>query len=153
MFLENHINAIKSKNKHKDNTSNISTVKHFLENHINAIKSKNKHKDEVSFTNRCVQDIVTVVDECKFVNPFDFDITNRCICFRRISYDYESPYEYGDALAQHLIIIWSIPKEQPGNIRKLKISSLKWEPFTRRDRNFRFSCKDWFIYKTWSGVS
>ena len=77
----------------------------FLENHINAIKSKNKHKDEVSFTNRCVQDIVTVVDECKFVNPFDFDITNRCICFRRISYDYESPYEYGDALAQHLIII------------------------------------------------
>ena len=105
IFLENHINAIKSKNKHKDNTSNISTMKHFLENHINAIKSKNKHKDEVSFTNRCVQDIVTVVDECKFVNPFDFDSTNRCICFRRISYDYESPYEYGDALAQHLIII------------------------------------------------
>ena len=48
MFLENHINAIKSKNKHKDNTSNISTMKHFLENHINAIKSKNKHKDNTS---------------------------------------------------------------------------------------------------------
>ena len=47
IFLENHINAIKSKNKHKDNTSNISTVKHFLENHINAIKCKNKHKDNV----------------------------------------------------------------------------------------------------------
>ena len=29
------------------NTNNISTMKHFLENHINAIRSKNKHKDNV----------------------------------------------------------------------------------------------------------
>ena len=60
---------------HVRNTNSISTVKHFLENHINAIKSKKKqHKDNVKsclqIDEQCVQDIATLVDEWK-CNPFD----------------------------------------------------------------------------------
>ena len=75
------------------NTNNISTMKYFLENHINAIRSKNKHKDNVKsrlqIDEQCVQDIVTLVGEWK-CNPFDPEITKisghckRCMCFRRI---------------------------------------------------------------------
>ena len=52
---------------HVRNTNNISIVKHFLENHINPIKSKNKHKDNVKsclqIDEQYVEDIVTLVNE------------------------------------------------------------------------------------------
>ena len=52
---------------HLRNTNNISKVKHFFENHINPIKSKNKHKDNVKsrpqIDEQYVQDIVALVDE------------------------------------------------------------------------------------------
>ena len=45
---------------HVRNTSNISAVKYFLENHVNVIRSKNKHKDykksRLQIYEQCVQD-------------------------------------------------------------------------------------------------
>ena len=56
---------------HVRKTSNIVAVKHFLENHINDIKSKNKHKKpRQRIDKQCVQDIVSIVDEWKYT-PFD----------------------------------------------------------------------------------
>ena len=49
-------------------------MEYFLENHINAIKSKNKHKDNkksrLRVDKQCSQNIVSLVDEWK-CNPFD----------------------------------------------------------------------------------
>ena len=59
---------------HMKNTNNINAGKHFLENYKNAIKSKNKHKDNVKsrlqIDEQCIQGIVTLVDVWK-CNPFD----------------------------------------------------------------------------------
>ena len=60
-------------------TNNISTGKHFLGNHINAIKCKNKNKNNVKsrlhIYEQCVQNIVSLVEEWK-CNPFDPKVQN-----------------------------------------------------------------------------
>ena len=94
------------------NTNNISTTKHFLENHINAIRSKKKHKDNVKsrlqIDEQCVQDIVTLVGEWK-CNPFDPENQNLrtlqtdAYASEELDNNFESAYEDGDALVQDSI--------------------------------------------------
>ena len=115
---------------HVRNTNNISTVKIFLENHINAIKSKNKHKDNVKsrlqINEQCVQDIVTLIDEWK-CNPFDPEnqylptLQTGGYGLEELFYAFESVYEDGDALVQDSINTRLVSKSidpYPKNNRK-----------------------------------
>ena len=136
-------------------------MKHFLENHVNVIKSKNKHKDNVKsrlqIDEQCVQDIVTLVDEWKY-NPFDPENQNLrtlqtgAYASEELVNNFESAYEDGDALVQDSISTRLISKSKslfdpyPKNNRKtfvnLKFPHLNKKTFTRRDGNFSFSCND-----------
>ena len=88
------------------NTNNISTVKHFLENHVNAIKSENKRKENVKSMNRWTMRLrycLTGWYEWK-CNPFDPENQNLwtlqtcAYASEELVNDFESVYEDGDAL-------------------------------------------------------
>ena len=97
---------------HVKNTNNISTVRHFLENHINAIKSKNIHrensKSRLRIDEQCVQDIISVITEWD-CNPFDLQqqslrtFQTGAYATKELVEDFETAYADGDLLVQQSI--------------------------------------------------
>ena len=93
-------------------TNNINTLKHFLKNHVNAIKSKSKHKNNVKSClktyEQCIQDNVLLVEEWK-CNPFNPNIQNLWTLrtgghpLEELGNDFESAYKDDHALVQDSI--------------------------------------------------
>ena len=133
---------------HVRNTNNITTVKHFLENYINAIKSKNKRKDNAKsrlwIDEQCVRDIVSPVYEWK-CNPSDPENQNLwtlqtcALASEELVNDFESAYEDGDTLVQDSIdtqLIWKskslfdpYPKNNRETFVKFKLPNFEFERY------------------------
>ena len=97
---------------HVRNTNNISTVKNFLENHINAIKSKNKHKESMKsrlrIDEQCVQ---YIVHKCNRLDPKNqnlWALQTVAYVSEELVNNFESAYEDSDALVQNSINTQSI---------------------------------------------
>ena len=102
-----------------------------MENHINVIKSKNKHKDNkksrLQIDEQYLQDIVPLLDEWK-CNPFDPENQN----FRTLQTgkyasealvsDFESAHEDGDAFVQDSV-----------NTPLISKSKLLFEPYPKNN--------------------
>ena len=133
---------------HVRNTNNITTVKHFLENYINAIKSKNKRKDNVKsrlwIDEQCVQNIVSLVDEwkCNQSDPENQNLWTLQTCAlasEELVNDFESAYEDGDTLVQDSIdtqLIWKskslfdpYPKNNRETFVKFKLPNFEFERY------------------------
>ena len=87
-------------------------MKQFVENHVNAIKSKHKSTDNVQsrlrIDEQCVKDIVSLFDEWK-CSPFDPENQNLrtlqtdAYASEELVNDFESSYEDGDVIVQDSI--------------------------------------------------
>ena len=89
-------------------------MKHILENHINVIKSKHKHKGNMKsrlrIDERCVQDIVSLTDKwkCNSLDPENQNLQtlqtgSEEYASEELVKDFELAYEDGDAVNTQLI--------------------------------------------------